>query len=398
MNRERHFPESFTQTTLKQDSSIARPKEFSRLSSLEETLKRKYEDLINMLPPEPHPDAFTRIGTPESRTRDQHHQDAQTVRFGLEKKETPELAFGDLLEAFMQVELSRQNWFGARFVRVSKFDDYDNGIDGVLEWSGDHPETSFRLALDFTVAANDDVLKKKLGKLQRGNRVRYFQSSVKDARGRTYETSLSNLPMVILGVDRATLRKILEETNTDREKLAEHPIRALLVEQAAIQTGLQVRELCARLVGNTIGRDEKISERIRTAVQMYREGIKSDREFTKKIDVVADLFSGIPKEELTQAFQDKDQADRLFQILHVYKKIEEARTQIKDELTSATQWVGDSRTHRRLAAGSPALSFSSSLFIRQFFCFFFSQNSLQSFLFRNSCRLFKGFYRCLNFC
>ncbi|HBP00421.1 TPA: hypothetical protein DD617_04530 [Candidatus Uhrbacteria bacterium] len=204
--------------------------------------------------------------------------------------------------------------------------------------------------------------------------------------------------MVILGVDRATLRKILEETNTDREKLAEHPIRALLVEQAAIQTGLQVRELCARLVGNTIGRDEKISERIRTAVQMYREGIKSDREFTKKIDVVADLFSGIPKEELTQAFQDKDQADRLFQILHVYKKIEEARTQIKDELTSATQWVGDSRTHRRLAAGSPALSFSSSLFIRQFFCFFFSQNSLQSFLFRNSCRLFKGFYRCLNFC
>ena len=146
--------------------------EFGTLSEQEARLKEQYERLSDEIVPAAEPESFTRVGTSEQRREDQQRQDAQDAIYRVEREQKPELAFGSLLEAFMQTELARQDWFGARFVRSSKYDDFWNGTDGILEWPGDRPETSVRLALDFTVAEGEDNLKYKLGKVQRGVQIK----------------------------------------------------------------------------------------------------------------------------------------------------------------------------------------------------------------------------------
>lgn len=338
-----------------QESIIRLRQEFGALSEREARLKDQYERLSDELVPSVEPESFTRVGSPEQRRKDQERQDAQEDVYRAEREQMPELAFGSLLEAFMQTELSRQDWFGARFVRSSKYDDFWNGTDGILEWPGDRPETSVRLALDFTVAEGEANLKRKLGKVQRGVQVKYFRSTVADARGRAYESSLSNVPVVILGVDRATLRRTLQETNGDAEKLEEHPVRSLLVEQAFVQVGLQVREVAARLVGNVIGREGAVSAELRAAVESYQAGMKSDRAFTKNVAGIAELFSGIPADELGGGFQNKDQGSRLHQLLGVFDALRKRRDRIREEHEVAKAWMGPSRTHDTLSAGLHAL-------------------------------------------
>ena len=353
-NQFRQHAEAFASRT-KREGVMRLRQEFGALSEQEARLKEQYERLSDEIVPAAEPESFTRVGTSEQRREDQQRQDAQEAVYRAEREQKPELAFGSLLEAFMQTELARQDWFGARFVRSSKYDDFWNGTDGILEWLGDRPETSVRLALDFTVAEGEDNLKYKLGKVQRGVQIKNFRSTVADARGRAHESSLSNVPMVILGVDRAALRRMLQETDGDAEKLEEHPVRSLLVEQAFVQVGLQVREVAARLVGNVVGREGAVSAELRAAVEAYQAGMKSDRSFTKNVAGIAELFSGIPADEFGRGFQNKDQGSRLYQLLGVFGALRERRDRIRDEHEVAKAWVGPSRTHETLSAGLHAL-------------------------------------------
>jgi len=339
----------------KQAERERRRLDFARLTVEEEKFKRAYDSELATMGEEPKPESFRRVGTEGRRRADQLRQDEFARQFAQEKLEEPELAFGDLLEAFMQVELMRQDWFGAQFVRTSKYDDYFNGTDGMLEWPDDRPESSARLAIDFTVAESDEVLRKKCRKIDRGVQIQYFRSSSRDARGRTFEASLSNVPIVILGVDRAMLRKILEETEGDPEKLREHPVRALMVEQAAAQVGLQVREMCARLVGTVIGREKYVSDSLREAVRAYTDGAMADRTYTKNSAEIARIFSQVTEADFSEGFHNENQASRLAQLLRVFMHLDDRRESLREESTPARQWLGESKTHERLARGLAAL-------------------------------------------
>jgi hypothetical protein len=325
-------------------------------SEQEERAKAAYKIMSAGMRQELRPADFTGVGTAEERAAAQREQDVATERFARQRVEEPELQFGDLLEVFMQVELSRQDWFGAEFVQTSKHDDYFNGTDGVLEWPGDGPESSVRLALDFTVAQSDLSLNKKYRKLTKGTSVRFFRSTVPDAQGKVYEASLQNVPMVILGVDRSMLRRTLDETRGNPEKLRAHPIRALIVEQAYVQIGLQVREACARLFGNVVGNEDNVPGPLRDAVRAYADRIGADRATVRDDpSVVAKIFSGLSEQELSVGFQDKDQGSRLAQLLRVFERLRERHASLKDKLAPAKEWLGKSTTHQRLASGLAAI-------------------------------------------
>lgn len=323
------------------------------LTDSEASLMARY-DALNASDAPPAIGGFSSIGSDDQREADRRLESALRDRYARQKETQPELAFGQLLESFMQAELSRQDWFGAAFIRPTDFDDYTNGVDGILEWPDEDPMTAVRLAVDFTVAETPELLRDKLDKVERGVRVKYFRSRVRNVRGRAHEASISGVPMVVLGVDRATLRKTLEETGGDPEKLSEHPIRALMVEQAFAQVGKTVREMCARLVGNVAGREVDVSERLRAAVAEYDGAASKDSGWQKKTADVAAAFARCSKEEFTRGFRSPEQGARLYELLRVFGRLEERQGRIREEYAAAKTWIGASRTHKRLSMSAHA--------------------------------------------
>ncbi len=326
--------------------------DFHRLSEEENKMRQFYDGLHASSANELTPRSFRFVGTEETRTAHQRIQDHKAQNFKQQEEQHPQLGFGALLETFMRVELSRQDWFGANYIQTSRHDDYENGVDGMLEWSEGEEGSSIRLAIDFTTAESNIVLKKKLEKMERGVSVKYFRSSLRDRKGHFQEESLSGVPMVILGMDRALLRKILQETGGIKEQLSEHQIRALVIEQAAVQIGYQVREMIARLVGNIFGREGNVSKTLVQAVDQFIKEKLHDLSVQKNIAAITELFSGITRDEFAKGFQDKTQGERLWQIIRIYRQLNKRRTKIGDTYLDAKQWAGDSITHKRLTRDS----------------------------------------------
>lgn len=261
--------------------------------------------------------------------------------------------YGGFLENVMEVELGRQDWFGAAFVRSTKYDDYLNGVDGVFEWPSDDPRNAFRLAIDFTVSENDSLLEKKLSKVERGVDVKYFRSPSRATKN-PYETSLRGQPMVILGIDRETLRNVIKETGGDPEKMREHPIRSLLLRQAIRQVELQVRSLSAQLVGNVIGREARVSENLRASVERYKERMRENPKFARDASSVVELMDGLSREDMYSGFRDQEQAHRLQQLVGIQRRLRERLDEIKSSGADLLT-LRASTLHRKLAGESAFL-------------------------------------------
>ncbi|MFH1089709.1 MAG: hypothetical protein V1716_04780 [Candidatus Uhrbacteria bacterium] len=146
-----------------------------------------------------------------------------------------------IFERFLMVEISRSLFFGdAEVVRTTRFDDYKNGVDLVLEWLDDNGDP-VRLAVDLTSGASSDVLEKKRQKIGSLGQIRYFRSE------NTKAASIS-VPLVVLGIDANFLQEIAEFAEAHREidkktrqsflpkqTFADHPLKYLLLEQAIVQ-------------------------------------------------------------------------------------------------------------------------------------------------------------------
>lgn len=138
---------------------------------------------------------------------------------------------------FEQTELA--NWFGenASTLQTSKFDDIVNKVDAVVEFKeGLMQAMHLALAMDVTISGHFgekfDHIKKTIdsGKL---TEIKYFASEVLNIHGRK-----TNVPHVVLGVDRKTLYDVVAKwANGDTKALADHPIQIKLL--CEIETQLE---------------------------------------------------------------------------------------------------------------------------------------------------------------
>src|SRR3989338_8901882 len=168
----------------------------------------------------------------------------------------------DTMEAFLASEIEMADWFEASVFRTTRYDDYKNGVDLVLEWDREEGEEPLRLAVDVTTATSPEGVEKKLAKLKFGSRVKYFESDIVVGEdGEPEQVSLTDLPTIILGIEREylstlakealeykTLRKGTDEygrtvslPDVRRDAFKDHPLGIVLLEQAKAQLGLQVQ-------------------------------------------------------------------------------------------------------------------------------------------------------------
>ena len=138
-----------------------------------------------------------------------------------------------VFEALVLDQTERSNWLGtdAMTIRASKFDDYVNGVDMIVEFP---EEISRHLALAVDVTTSDLLVKKFLrireeidnGRL---SQIKYFNS--KNFRG-----ELKNVPRVIIGADRSTIRQVGELWLENKNKeLAVHPVRKIILDEIMVQ-------------------------------------------------------------------------------------------------------------------------------------------------------------------
>jgi hypothetical protein len=105
-----------------------------------------------------------------------------------------------VLEAIFHQHVELSDWLGpqASTIRTTKFDDFKNGIDGIVEFN--EADSTSRLALGIDVTFGTLSIQKKfdriLGEIETDTlaRVKYF-------RAHGYEGSLTQLPRVVIGVD-----------------------------------------------------------------------------------------------------------------------------------------------------------------------------------------------------
>ena len=204
----------------------------------------------------PDLDAFTHIPVAESK-RDRAKEKELMERY----KQTGDVR-NDAMEAFLASEIETADWFEASVFRTTRYDDFLNGVDLVLEWDQGEENEPLRLAVDVTTATSPEALDGKLAKLKYGSTVKYFESDVALGEdGAPEQMSLSGLPTVILGfereylstlakeaVDHRTTRKSTDEygrpvslPDVRRDAFGDHPMGLVLLEQAKAQLGLQVQ-------------------------------------------------------------------------------------------------------------------------------------------------------------
>lgn len=114
----------------------------------------------------------------------------------------------DIFEAIIFNEGGKSTWFGEKssIILPTKFDDYFNGADSLIEVERQGGVSVSAISLDVTYTR--DVLSKinsVVGRLRDGtlSKVKYYQSVLSDIRG-----EIRNIPHFVIGVDGSTLDEL----------------------------------------------------------------------------------------------------------------------------------------------------------------------------------------------
>ncbi len=135
---------------------------------------------------------------------------------------------------YEQIELS--NWLGesAMTQQASKYDDYRNGVDSIVELDVDEGVTHLALAIDVT---SSHELQRKFDRIKdeidRGilTNVKYFVSEALGFKGEK-----RNIPRVVIGADRKTIIDLVEKwMEEDKDALEMHVVQAIVVEEIIAQ-------------------------------------------------------------------------------------------------------------------------------------------------------------------
>jgi|GEM_PF-1592843 len=177
----------------------------------------------------------------ETRQKDQQLLAFKKNRPALrEQRESGPDAFA--FENYLTTQAGKYCWFGGELSPTTEFDDWISGADAVVEWPGDGEP--IRLAIDFTSTQDANILSRKSDKLEGNVKLKYLRSKVEEEDGRPRELRAS-MPIVLLGFDESVYRAIAQSEVSPPEEL--HPLRRLLVEQAASQVDFQLKLLSEKV-------------------------------------------------------------------------------------------------------------------------------------------------------
>lgn len=265
-----------------------------------------------------------------------------------------------VLEAMLNVEIDRSDWFGALTSRTTFYDDL-KGTDVVLEWD-EKDRFGFipRLLVDITSSTQESRIKEKLEKLNEGEDVKYFRSQVDVERnGQGKEMALKKMPIVILGIDINLVEGLgqfaitfSQEKNgkqsMDPRAFAEHPLKILLLEQALIQVGRQIRLEAVQLAQELGGVDDP---ELKDAVEIHKRLLAGTDHPTA--DQIIEVFEPV-QNKIKQLYKKGSMApvlNRWRNLRAVYilllEKHEENEKTASSRLTD--QWRRQSVTHDLLS-------------------------------------------------
>lgn len=184
--------------------------------------------------------------------------------------------FAKIFEAIILEQTEQANWLGenAATLQTSRYDDIVNKVDAVVEFTeGPMQASHLALAMDVTISGHFgekfDHIKKTIdaGKL---TEIKYFASEVLDIHGRK-----TNVPHVVLGVDRKTLYDVVAMwANGDTKALAGHPIQVKLL--CEIETQLEAYQKYAASNGKA------------QLVPIYEKTLQTVREIIAEKGITAD--------------------------------------------------------------------------------------------------------------
>lgn len=141
-----------------------------------------------------------------------------------------------VFEMIVSQQIESSNWLGetAMTIQASKYDDYRNGVDTIVEFDEEEGATHLALAIDVTTSGE---LAKKFDRIKdeidagRLTRVKYFISEGLDVRGEK-----SNIPRVVIGADREKIIDLIDKwVKKDNKALSQHVIQAVVLEEIITQ-------------------------------------------------------------------------------------------------------------------------------------------------------------------
>jgi len=144
----------------------------------------------------------------------------------------------DIFEAIVLEHGELSEWFGENAVtfKTSNYDDYENGVDTIIEFQDPDTRSASYLGLAADITFTGDLTKKfdNLKKqIENGRlaRVKYFHSEHMNIHGQ-----LSKLPEVIIGAHRNTVLELAEHWIAGENKqLASHKIQIMILRQMSDQ-------------------------------------------------------------------------------------------------------------------------------------------------------------------
>ncbi len=162
----------------------------------------------------------------------------------------------EVLEAILYEQIGNGKWFGehATAIKTSKYDDYFNGSDLILEIE-ESARTLSHLSLSVDVTFGTTTEEKKFAWIKENiddeslGRIKYFHSERGGFRG-----ELSKVPQVVIGVDKELLIKLaglwadkggLKKEH--RDTLANHPVQRVIFAEILLQ--LQTFKIYAETTG-----------------------------------------------------------------------------------------------------------------------------------------------------
>ncbi|MFA6076906.1 MAG: hypothetical protein WC735_02415 [Candidatus Paceibacterota bacterium] len=192
----------------------------------------------------------------------------------LEKQNRMKIA--KIFEAIIFQHAEQSNWFGdtATTIEASRFDDIVNKVDTIVEFGeSESRATHLALAMDVTTASRFSEKFEHIKKsIERGEltKVKYFISEILDIRGEK-----SNIPHVVIGVDRKTTFDVIEAWNRgDNKKLANHPV------QIKILAEIQIQLKAFKQYAEKLGKDDVV--RVYEKTLRIIESIMSVKEIDEK--------------------------------------------------------------------------------------------------------------------
>jgi hypothetical protein len=116
---------------------------------------------------------------------------------------------GKLCEAILADQIESSNWFGdnAAMIVPSRYDDTENGIDGIVEFDEGTARSHLALAIDIT--ENKQLIAEKLAKIKKHidegypSRIKYFESKF-------FRGELRHVPQVVVGADSSSIAEVAQ--------------------------------------------------------------------------------------------------------------------------------------------------------------------------------------------